>query len=234
MTEPTFRSSMTVELTDSMGTQESIVRAARVSTTGADSRGAAASAGLLKRLYADGHGTPFESCVLSFYFEVPIFISRQIVKHRLSSINETSGRYRELEGEFYTTGIHRPITQVGKTADYVFEHAPVTKHADAAGVLRDSSEYAWARYEYMLSQGVAKEVARMVLPVNTYTQMYMTANLRSWLNFIQLRVDWGEGATKRSHAQYEVEQVGKQVAHVIETLYPTVWESFVAAGYQAV
>lgn len=234
MTEPTFRSSMTVELIDSMGTEESIVRAARVSTTGADSRGAAANTGLLKRLYADGHGTPFESCVLSFYFEVPIFVSRQIVKHRLSSINEVSGRYSELEGVFHVNALDRKIVQVGKTADYEFEYGSIEHTARSVKRSKKVARVAWETYLEDLEDGTSKEVARKVLPVSTYTQMYMTANLRSWLNFIQLRVDWGEDATKRSHAQYEVERVGAQVSHIIRNLYPTVWESFVAAGYQAV
>ena len=234
MTEPTFRSGVTVELMDSMGTQESIVRAARVSTAGADSRGAAANEGLLKRLYKDGHGTPFESCVLSFYFEVPIFISRQIVKHRLSSINEVSGRYSELEGVFYFPDEQRKIVQVGKTADYEFEEGDLEQARPVNNCVQGVSEVAWAAYEGLLEKGIAKEVARMVLPVNTYTQLYMTANLRSWLNFIQLRVDWGEGAAKRSHAQYEVELVGREVAKQIEIHFPTVFQSFVDAGYQAV
>lgn len=234
MTEPTFRSSMTVELIDSMGSEASIVQAARVSTAGADSRGAAANVGLLKRLYTDGHGSPFEHTSLTFYFEVPIFISRQLVKHRLLSTNEVSGRYAELEGVFYLPETSRPVTQVGKTADYVFERGTEEQEQIVQNCVSGVAEVAWSAYEGLLVRGIAKEVARTVLPVSTYTQLYMTGNLRAWLNFIQLRVDWGEDAAKRSHAQYEVEQVGIQVAHVIETLFPNVWQAFKDAGYKAV
>ena len=235
MTEPTFRSNMTVELMDSMGTEGSIVRAARVSTAGADSRGAEANAGLIKRLYKDGHGTPFESCVLSFYFEVPIFISRQIVKHRLSSINEVSGRYSELEGVFHVNDTtDRKIVQVGKTADYTFEHGSFAHNVRSVNRSKKVARVAWETYLEDLADGTSKEVARKVLPLHTYTQMYMTANLRAWLNFVQLRVDWGTQAAKRSHAQYEIEQVGLQVAYIIETLFPITWQAFVENGYKAV
>lgn len=235
MPEPTFfPSSMGVQLVDSMGTEASIVQAARVSTLGADARGAESSAGLIKHLYKAGHGSPFEHTSLTFYFDVPICISRQLVKHRLLSTNETSGRYRELENRFYVPSPERKVVQVGKTSAYAFEGGDGSQKGEVTHAITEASKAAWASYEHLLSKGIAKEVARMVLPVNTYTQLFMTGNLRAWLNFIQLRVDWGEGAAKRSHAQYEIEQVGKQVAHVIETLYPTVFESFVAAGYTAV
>lgn len=234
MTEPTFRSNMTVELIDSMGSDRSIVQAARVSTAGADSRGAEANAGLLKRLYKDGHGSPFEHTSLTLYFEVPIFISRQMVKHRLLSTNEVSGRYSELEGVFYVASEGRKRVQVGKTADYTFEHGPISQAIRSVQRHEQAARFAWDTYEDELADGVAKEVARSVLPTSTYTQLYQTGNLRAWLNFVQLRVDWGKQAAKRSHAQYEIEQVGLQVAHIIETLFPITWQAFVENGYKAV
>lgn len=233
MTEPTFRSEPTVILQDSMGTEGSIVRAARVSTKGANSRGAEADVGLLKYLLREKHFTPFEHTALTFYIETPIFVSRQIVKSRISSINEVSGRYRELEGEFYVPSEQRPCAQVGKVGDYVFEQGTPEQREATKNCLEGVSEVAWLAYEGLLERGVAKEVARMVLPVNLYTQLYVTMNLRAWLHFVSLRVDWGEDAKTRSHAQYEIEQVALKIAAEIETLFPNVWEAFKASGYSA-
>lgn len=232
MTEIKFRSEPTVILQDNMGDEASIVRAARVSTKGAASRSAEADLGLIKYLLREGHWTPFEHTALTFYIETPIFVSRQIVKHRISSINETSGRYRELGAEFYVPSPDRPCKQVGKVGDYQFEDDTPSNFAAYVG-LREASVAAWGNYETLLSQGVAKEVARMVLPVNLYTQLYVTMNLRGWLRFASLRADWGGEAKVRSHAQHEIEQVARLVATEIERLYPNVWAAFAASGYSA-
>lgn len=235
MTEPTFfPSSSRVELVDSMGTEVSIVQAARVSTQGQEARGAESSQGLIKHLYKEGHGSPFEHTSLTFYFDVPIFVSRQLVKHRLLSTNETSGRYRELEGRFYVPAPDRKVVQVGKTSEYAFEDGDGFQKGEVTHAITEASKAAWKSYEHLLSKGIAKEVARMVLPVNTYTQLFMTGNLRAWLNFIQLRVDWGTEAHQRSHAQHEIDEVGRKVALVIQGKYPSVWSAFVENGYKAV
>lgn len=219
MSEPIFRSDMGVQLIDSMGDEQSIVRAARVSTLGTESEASEAT-GLVKFLMREGHGTPFESPVLTFRFEVPVFVSRQIVKHRLSSINEESGRYKELEGVFYVPAEDRKVKQVGKTGAYEFIDDPERSFL-ARAQIRYATENAWVRYDGMLRRGIAKEVARMVLPVNIYSTMYVTMNLRSWLNFIKLRTEyWG------SHAQHEVALVGEEVMDVLEQKFPNVMQQF--------
>jgi len=227
MTDVKFRDDVSVELVDWMGDEASIVRTARVSTLGTQSE-ARENEGLVKFLYREGHGTPFESNVATFRFEVPVFVSRQIVKHRLSSINEESGRYKELEPVFYVPSKDRRVSQTGKTGDYVF-----LRNDDLNDSARDaieiSSEDTWYAYEAMLEQGVAKEVARMVLPVNIYSTIYMTANLRSWLNFVQLRTP-----ESGSHPQHEIALVGYEVAKQIQERVPTVWQAFVDSGYKAV
>jgi thymidylate synthase (FAD) len=233
MSKAKFRSDVTVQLMDHMGDEESIVRAARVSTSGADSRGAAASTGLVRFLYREAHGTPFESITMQFYFEVPIFVSRQIVKHRMSAINEESGRYKELDGVFYLPHDNRKVTQIGKTGAYQFEF-DAAKLEKTRFWIKAVSKFAWLAYRSMIKFGVSKEVARMVLPVNLYSSMYFTANLRSVLNFISLRKDWGPDAVHQSKAQDEIAMVADQMALYVEELFPTVWEMFVSSGYQAV
>jgi thymidylate synthase (FAD) len=232
--EVVLRSDATVELVDFMGTEENIVRAARVSTKGAESRGTAANTGLVKYLYREGHGTPFESCVLQMYLEFPVFTSRQVVKHRLSSINEESGRYKEMEGVFYVVPEDRPLVQVGKTGAYEFEAGRPDQREAVDWVQKNMAQALWENYYKLKHIGICNEVARMYLPFALYSSMYFTANLRSVLNFISLRKDWGEEAVHRSKAQWEIALVADQMAEIVKEKYPTVWECFVASGYQAV
>lgn len=232
--EVQLRSDATVELIDSMGTEENIARAARVSTKGAESKGTEANSGLLRYLYREGHGTPFESCVLQMYLEFPVFTSRQVVKHRLSSINEESGRYREMEGVFYVVDDDRPLVQIGKTGAYEFELGRPDQREAVKFVQRNHAQAAWEDYVKLKAYGICNEVARMHLPFTLYSSMYFTANLRSVLNFISLRKDWGPDAVHRSKAQHEIALVAEKMAYIVQDKYPTVWECFVANGYKAV
>lgn len=234
MTKAVFRDDVTVILRDRMGTEDSIVEVAKVSTLGADSRDSEGNKGLIKFLYREKHGTPFESCVLRLYFEFPIFTSRQVVKHRLSSINEESGRYRELEGVFYLTPKERPIIQYGKPGQYLFKEGTPEQIEAVQFVQRATATASWDNYRALIDAGIAKEVAREHLPFSLYSSMYFTANLRSVLNFLSLRKDWGENATHRSKAQYEIALVTDEIAKIVQEHYPTVWECFVDNGYQAV
>lgn len=235
-TEAVFREDVTVELIDSMGSEESIVRAARVSTKGADSRGAAANKGLVRYLYREKHGVPFESCLFTFYFEVPIAVSRQIVKHRISSINEESGRYKELSGVFYLPREGRKLAQVGKTSEYTFEDVNPEMGEIFRTMMRNTAETGWYNYQSAIHNvGIAKEVARFLLPTSMlYSSMYFTTNLRSVLNFLSLRKDWGDTAKHQSKPQDEIELVSNEIAKIVEEKFPTVWEMFVASGYEAV
>lgn len=233
-TKVQFRSDVTADLMDFMGTEENIVRAARVSTKGADSRDSEADSGLIRYLYREKHGVPFESCVLQLFLEFPIFTSRQVVKHRLSSINEESGRYKEMEGVFWSTPEERPIVQIGKTGAYIFEHGSPEQYAALNWVQTMTAQVGWDNYQKLLELGIAKEVAREHLPFTLYSSMYFTANLRSILNFLSLRKDWGPNAVHRSKAQYEIALVADKIAAIVQEKYPTVWDCFVASGYQAV
>jgi len=220
MTAPQFRSDFTVEVMDHMGDDLSPLRAARVSTKGADSRTTEENDGLRRYLMREGHHVPFEHQVTTFYLEVPVFVSRQLVKHRISSISEESGRYRELDGVFYVPDGSRPVKQIGKTGAYQFEPDGGLYHVAAWNAL-ESSKAAWNAYEHMLQSGVAKEVARMVLPVNIYSSMYFTANTRSLFNLFTLRSSWGEG-----HPQYEIREVADLMFSCWQELYPKTAEAW--------
>ena len=234
MTEVTFRSDVTVELVDSMGIDSSVVKAARVSTLGeASTRTEDDDTGLIKYLYRDQHGVPFEHVEFAFYFEVPIFVSRQIVKHRHSSINEESGRYKVLRPMFYVPGEERKLQQVGKTGDYNFVEGSPDQSAAVNFVLKNTAQASWDNYEKLLDMGVAKEVARMHLPLNIYSSMYFKANLSSVLNFLSKRKEW-EGASVVSHAQYEIEMVADKVADIVREKVPVVWDAFEKNGYRRI
>lgn len=241
LTPAVFRSDVKAVLMDSMGGEGSIVRRARVSTEGEGSITIptevleGSDLGLLKWLYRNSHGTPFEGPEFEWYFEVPIFVSRQIVKHRLSSINEESGRYREMQGVFYVVPEEgRNVVQIGKTGNYEFEAGRPDQIEALRFVQKATAEAAWVNYQKLIAYGISKEVARMHMPVSLYSSMYFKANLRSMLNFCSLRKDWGPDAVHQSKAQHEIALLTDQIAPIIQQKLPNVWDLFVESGYQAV
>lgn len=221
MSEPTFRSTMHAEIVDHMGDDTSPVRAARVSTGTELSADPRKDLRLLRRLFEDGHHVPFEAQVATFYVEAPIFVTRQLLKHRVSSISETSGRYREMPGEFYIPSEDRAVKQVGKTMDYEFEHDADLNNV-ASRAIRWLSFNSWAEYEFMLDQGISKEVARMVLPTNLYSSAYVTMNSRSLFNFFKLRMTgWG------SKPQWEIRLLAQGMFDQWAALFPETARIFV-------
>ena len=212
MTEPTFRSDMRVELIDFMGGDGRVVQAARTSTLGASASGEEERAGLINFLLRERHEVPVEHSVFTFRIEAPIFVTRQILKHRISSISETSGRYRELPGEFYIPFEARPMGQAGRTGEYNMVHLGEHEETRLALEMVRASQRAWASYESMLRNGAAKEVARMVLPVNLYSSMYLTMNARSLMNFLSLR--------NEHHAQWETREVAEKMEGIFAEKMP--------------
>lgn len=209
-----FKSEMVVQLMDHMGDDYSPIQAARVSTEGADSRNTLDNNGLRRYLLREKHMVPFETQAMRFYIEAPIFVTRQLLKHRISSISEESGRYKELEPVFYVPSPNRPVVQVGKTGDYNFEHDRSLSSV-AINTIKLASRVAWEHYTDLLADGVAKEVARMVLPTNIYSSMYMTMNTHSLMNLFELRTPhWG------SKPQYEIAQVAERMYEEWANKYP--------------
>ena len=215
-----YRSDVKVELIDFMGGDAKVVQSARTSTLG-DSRGVEANAGLINYLVREKHHSPLESSVFTFYIEAPIFVTRQLIRHRIASFNEASGRYKVLEPEFYLPPEDRPLVQVGKTGDYQFEKANNSELWQGTyHVLAEACEFAWDHYTTLIDAGVAKEVARMILPVNIYSQMYITVNARSLMNIIELRAD--------DHAQYEIQLVAREMDRIFKSQMPlthAAWEA---------
>lgn len=229
--ELTYPHKPQVRLIDYMGDDNSVVRAARVSTTG-DNVPEGESAGLINYLMKHRHGSPFEHASMTFFVSAPIFVFREFQRHRIASYNEMSGRYTTLPGQFYLPGPDRPLVNVGTSARPEFEPGSGAQHTLTVEMLKNFYEGAWVTYQTLLTAGVANEVARMVLPVGIYSQMYVTMNLRALMNFLSLRVDSPDSAV-RSRPQYEIQQVAEEIETVFQEYFPLVHEAFVNNGRTA-
>jgi thymidylate synthase (FAD) len=230
----TFRSEMTVELIKHAASDADVIWAARVSTKGEQTLAdidadPARSAGLINYLMRDRHGTPFEHSSMTFYVQAPIFVFREFMRHRTFSYNEESGRYRKLSPVFYVPGPDRKLVQTGKPGAYVFENGPPGQHELVTRAIEDSCAQAYAAYLSMLEAGVAREVARAVLPVGLYSSMYATCNARALMNFLSLRVQH-EDAAFPSFPQREIEMVAEQMEAYWAQLMPLTHAAFERNG----
>ena len=143
--------------------------------------------GLIDFLYRNEHMTPFESSVFTFRIETPIFVAREFMRHRSASYNEWSGRYSQMIPKFYIPTRDRPLRQAGKPGDYYFVPGSPDQYWTVLQTQKRVFQQAWDAYEEVLEAGVAKEVARNVLPLATYTQFYVTMNARNLMHFLNLR-----------------------------------------------
>jgi thymidylate synthase (FAD) len=225
-----FRSDVEVDLVRASAHDADVLFAARVSTRGEQSlddidADPAKGAGLINYLMRDRHGTPFEHNSMTFYVRAPIFVFREFMRHRMASYNEESGRYRELRADFYVPGPERKLVQVGKPGAYTFEDGTVEQHAIVDAEIRESCTAAYASYQRMLAAGVAREVARAVLPVTIYSSMYVTMNARSLMNFLSLRTT-REGSHFPSFPQREIEMVAEKIEDLWAGLMPLTYDAF--------
>jgi thymidylate synthase (FAD) len=229
-----FRSDMTVELIKHSASDADVIWAARVSTKGeqslADVNGdAERSAGLINFLMRDRHGTPFEHSTMTFYVSAPIFVFREFMRHRTFSYNEESGRYRTLEPVFYVPGPERKLVQSGKPGAYIFSEGTPAQHSLVTEAVEASCRQSYAAYLEMLDAGVAREVARTVLPVGLYSSMYATCNARALMNFLSLRVKHPDAAYP-SFPQREIEMVAEEMERMWAELMPLTHAAFERDG----
>lgn len=231
-----IRSDVEVDLVKHDASDADVVWAARVSTIGdlsytslLDETEHGRSEGLINFLMKNRHGTPFEHSVMTFYVRAPIFVMRELMRHRTFSFNEESGRYRELKPEFYEPAKDRNLVQVGKPGHYTFEPGTLRHRGAVATATATAYAAAWRSYQAMLAAGVAREVARIVLPVGTYSSTYVTGNARALMNFLSLRVKSDE-ATYPSFPQREIEMVAEKMESEWARLMPITHEAFVKNG----
>lgn len=229
---------MTVELVKHSASDQDIVFAARVSTQGERSLDSTQgfsmeemekNYGLINYLMRDRHGSPFEHSVFTFYVKAPIFVWREHMRHRMASYNEESGRYRQLDAEFYFPARDRKLIQVGKAGSYTFEDGTDEQYAITAQMFRKSCQDAYENYINILNSGVAREVARGVLPVTIYSSAYVTMNARALMNFLSLRQSV-EGQTFPSFPQREIEMVADKYELIFKEIMPMTHKAFVENG----
>ena len=236
MSEIKVRSDVTVELVRSSASDSDVLFAARVSTQGEQTLEAAASRvdasedekrskGLINYLMRDRHGSPFEHNSLTFYVQAPIFVFREFQRHRIASYNEESGRYKELSPVFYVPGPDRNLIQIGKTGSYDFIPGTAEQTALVEQESRTASIQAYEAYQRMLEAGVAREVARIILPLNIYSSMYVTMNARALMNFLSLRTK-REGTHFPSFPQREIEMCAEKMEDFWAELMPYTYAAF--------
>ena len=229
-----FRDDMSVELVKSSASDADVIWAARVSTAGDKSLedvGAdpAKSEGLINYLARERHGSPFEHTSMTFFISAPIFVFREFMRHRIASYNEESGRYRELKPVFYIPSKERKLVQNGKAGAYTFIDGTPEQFDITVAAIKETCNLAYANYQKMLDAGVAREVARAVLPVTLYSSMYVTMNARALMNFLSLRTA-REGSHFPSYPQREIEMVAEKMEAHFAKLMPITYGAFQKSG----
>lgn len=216
-----------VGVVDVLGTDDNIVRAARVSY-GKGTKKASEDRTLIRYLLRHNHGTPFEMCEIIFHLKIPIFVMRQLVRHRIASINEYSGRYSIMSGEFYMPDFDHIRKQSkknkqgseGEISDFdkkqvhdLMENLYVSAYAFYSMLTGENKDVFGSEWE-----GIARETARLVLPVANYTELYWKINLRSLFNFLKLRLD--------EHAQREIREYANEIYKFSRKYFPVAIEAF--------
>lgn len=206
-----------VRLVDSMGDDKRIVDAARVSYQNG-TKVTSDDRNLIRHLLRNSHTTPFEKVRFEFHVKCPIFIARQWFRHRMGSFNEISGRYSILSDEFYIPEKVRGQSKTNKqgSSDEVITSIPLLVDEEGNTItitpqefMQEHSENAYSTYISLVNEGVSRELARAVLPLNIYTEFYWTVDLWNLMNFLRLRID--------AHAQYEIQVYGKAILDLINS-----------------
>ena len=218
-----------VRVVDYMGSDSAVVQAARVSY-GAGTKRARQDAGLIRYLMRHWHTTPFEMCEIKYHVKLPIFVARQWIRHRTASVNEYSARYSILDNEFYVPAPEHLAAQSSHNRQGRGDVLTGDEAARVFDLLRTDAEQAYAHYEEMLNedvegnvrnasrQGLARELARMNLSLNFYTQWYWKVNLHNLLHFLWLRGD--------THAQYEIRAYARVMLDTVRRWAPLTYAAF--------
>jgi thymidylate synthase (FAD) len=209
-----------VRLDDAMADDLSVVNGARVSFARRKEEMDASDEGLIRFLMRDRHGSPFEHNAFRFHIRCPIFVAREWFRHRIGSFNEFSLRYAKATDDFYVPDADDVRSQVGKPGAYSFEPVTAELAEETREQLKAVYDQAYDTYNRLVEQGVARELARSVLPVGAYTQFYWTVNARALMNFISLR--------NSEFAQLEIRRYAEAVERFFEQKMPVTHAAFVA------
>jgi thymidylate synthase (FAD) len=209
-----------VRLDAVMADDLSVVNAARVSFARHKEAMDASDEGLIRFLMRERHGTPFEHNSFRFHVRCPIFVAREWFRHRIGSFNEFSMRYAKATDEFYVPAPEDVRTQVGKPGAYTFETVDPELAESTRETIDSVYRTAYAAYEELVEAGVAREIARCVLPVGAYTEFFWTVNARALMNFVSLRAS--------ETAQREIRRYAEAVESFLAEKMPVTHEAFVA------
>ena len=219
-----------VRVVDYMGDDTSIVQSARVSY-GKGTKKVSTDSGLIKYLMRHRHSTPFEMCEIKYHIKLPIFIARQWIRHRTANVNEYSARYSIMDKEFYVPSKENLAAQSTNNRQGRGNLINGTQADNILKILKDDAERNYQHYEEMLNekydgtiiddkkQGLARELARMNLTLNSYTQWYWKTDLLNLLNFLALRAD--------SHAQFEIREYADVMMNTVKKWVPTTYDAFI-------
>jgi len=211
-----------VILDSSMADDLSVVNSARVSFAKRSETLDQAAIGLINFLMRERHGTPFEHNSFRFHIKCPIFVAREWFRHRIGSFNEFSARYSEVPNEFFSPLLEDVRKQTGKPGSYTFEKMNLSDAEKAKKIIEENNTSAYESYLELLEMGVAKELARSVLPVSMYTQFYWTVNARALMNFLSLRT--------AESAQVDIRKYAKDVERIFESQMPITHEAWIKNG----
>jgi thymidylate synthase (FAD) len=210
-----------VRVIDYMGDDNAIVQAARVSY-GQGTKKSRDDAGLIRYLMRHWHSTPFEMCEIKLHIKLPVFVARQWIRHRTANVNEYSARYSILDREFYIPKEDQLASQSQNNHQGRGDLLKGQEAEKVLEILKSDSMRAYDNYESMLSQenqeGLARELARMNLPMNIYTQWYWKTNLHNLFHFLRLRAD--------SHAQYEIRVYADEILKIVADWVPAAFAAF--------
>ncbi|NOZ60133.1 MAG: FAD-dependent thymidylate synthase, partial [Calditrichaeota bacterium] len=207
-----------VRLIDYMGSDAAIVQAARVSY-GEGTKKVRQDRGLIRYLLRHQHTSPFEMVEFKFHCKMPIFVARQWIRHRTASVNEYSLRYSQALDEFYLPEpqmIRKQSASNRQGRDD--ETVPPEIRREVLEILKKHHSEAWEDYEKLQEMGIARELARIHLPISLYTEWYWKINLHNLLHFLKLRLD--------STAQYEIRVYAEKIADIVKMAVPITWEAF--------
>jgi thymidylate synthase (FAD) len=207
-----------VRLIDVMGDDSAIVQAARVSY-GSGTKKVHEDRGLIRYLMRHLHTTPFEMVEFKFHVKLPIFVARQWIRHRTANVNEYSGRYSEMKDEFYVPDADQVRGQSAMNKQGRSDEAFDTERAESIRTsMQQTQDMLYGQYQEMLSTDLAREIARINLPVSNYTEWYWKIDLHNLFHFLRLRID--------AHAQYEIRVYGEAMAEIAKAAVPLAYEAF--------
>lgn len=207
-----------VELVDYLGSDSTIARAARTSYQGSDGKTPDDDRRLIARLWRDRHTSPFEMVSLTFRIRLPIFVMRQHVRHRTASLNEWSFRYTECPELFYVPAEDDVRGQSADNKQMSSGVLPPDESRQATGIIEHVNRSAFESYKKLIALGVAREQARVILPVSAYTQIIWNMDMRNLLHYLSLRLP--------ADAQKEIREYAQIIAGIVSRGWPMIWEAY--------